>query len=160
MFKKFLLALTVAVPALGFTACSDDDDLPDVDFNVSVSGATVVDGKIYAVAGETLTIDGIKVINNESKNAIITYANYYWDYRFIGQSVVEPYGFEIYISNETAPGEHLLEIYTPVYAVDKEPAFAVLAYPVVVVEDESELPDNGVATLSTTPTFTTDEPSK
>ncbi|MDE6301162.1 MAG: hypothetical protein K2M19_05560 [Muribaculaceae bacterium] len=160
MFKKFLLALTVALPAVAFTSCSDDDDLPDVNFDVAVSGGTVVDGTIYTVAGETLKIDGIKVINNENKNAIITYANYYWDYRFIGQNPVEPYGFEIYISEETEPGEHLLEIYTPVYAVDKEPAFAVLAYPVMVVEDASQLPDNGVSTLKTTPNYTKDEPSK
>lgn len=160
MIKKLVFALALALPALAFTSCNDDKDLPNVDFDVAVSGGTVVDGKIYTVAGNTLTIDGIKVINNENKNAIITYANYYWDYRFIGQNVVEPFGMEIYISNETAPGEHLLEIYTPVYATDKEPAFAVLAYPVEVLESEDQLPDNGTSTLTTTPTFSTDEPSK
>ena len=160
MFKKILLALAVAVPAVAFTSCNDDDDLPNVDFNVAVSGGTVVDGTIYTVAGDTLSIDGIKVVNNENKNAIITYASYYWDYRFIGTNPVEPFGYEIYISNETEPGKHLLEIYTPVYAVDKEPAFAVLAYPVVVVENATELPDNGVSTISGNVTYTTDQPTK
>ncbi|MDE7468157.1 MAG: hypothetical protein K2M61_07365 [Muribaculaceae bacterium] len=160
MFKKFLLALAVAVPAVAFTSCSDDDDLPDVNFDVAISGGTVVDGTIYTVAGDTLTIDGIKVVNNENKNAIISYANYYWDYRYIGQNPVEPFGYQIYISEATVPGKHILEIYTPVFAVDKEPAFAVLAYPVVVVDDEADLPDGGVATLNTTPTFANDEPSK
>ena len=160
MIKKILLALAVALPAVAFTSCNDDKDLPDVNFDVAVSGGTVVDGTIYTVAGDTLTIDGIKVVNNENKNAIITYANYYWDYRYIGQNPVEPFGFEIYISNETELGEHLLEIYAPVFAVDKEPAFAVLAYPVVVVEDASQLPDNGVATLKTSPVYSDSEPSK
>lgn len=157
MLKKFLLALAVALPAVAFTSCSDDDDLPDVTFDVTVSGGTVYDGKIYVVAGNDLTIDGIKVINNEKKPAIISYANYYWDYRFLGRNLIEPYGYELYISNETAPGEHLLEIYAPLYAEDKAPAFAVLAYQVVVVEEESQLPEGGTSSLTTAPTYTTDE---
>lgn len=160
--KKFLYLLVCALPVLGFTSCDDDEkDIPDVDFSLQVSGGEYADGKIYVAAGTDLKIDGITVVNNEQgKEALIPYANYYWDYSFLGQSVVAPYGYNIVIPEDYELGDHVLEITCPVYAVDKAPAFAVLQYTVVVVEGEDQMPDNGTATAPGEPQLRDSDPSK
>lgn len=160
--KKLFYFLLCALPFLSFTSCSDDDnDLPDVDFSLTVSGGKFVDNKIYAVAGTDLVIDGITVINNEEgKEAMIPYANYYWDFRPIGQSVVAPYGLKIYIPEDTELGEHILEISAPLYAVDKSPAFTVIDYTVVVVADEADIPDGGDNSSTDTPQVKSNDPNK
>lgn len=159
--KKIFYFLLCALPLVSFTSCDDDNDLPDVDFSIAISDGTFVDGKIYAVAGTDLVIDGITVINNEKgKEAIIPYANYFWDFRPLGQSVIAPYGITIALPEEMEPGEHILEISAPVYAVDKSPAFTVLDYTVVVVSDESDIPDGGTASTVGTPQIQANDPAK
>ncbi len=150
--KRFLYLMIFALPLLAFTSCNDDDDLPDVDFIVDISGATYVDGTIYCVQGQPFTIDAINVVNNEKgKEALITYAEYFWDYMRLGTSGTPPFAFEIYVSEEAELGNHLLEIYAPVYAVDKSPAFSMMAFNVVVVATTDELPDNGVTSFTFAP---------
>ena len=160
--KKLLYLLVCALPVLGFTSChDDDDDIHDVDFSIQVSGGEYSDGKIYAVAGTDLTIESITVVNQEQgKGVLIPYANYYWDYSFLGQSVEKPYGYNIVIPEDYELGEHLLEITCPVYAVDKAPAFAVLSYTVIVVGSEDQLPGNGTTTAPGNPTIRDTAPSK
>ncbi len=159
--KKLYYLLLCALPLIGFTSCSDDDnDLPDVDFILSVNDAVFKDNTIYVVAGETFTVDGIQVVNNEKgKEALFTYAEYFWDYQRLGVSAQEPYGFEIYVSPDTPLGTHLLEIYAPVYAVDKTPAFAMVSYTVEVVESADDLPA-GVENFITAPQVRTTDPTK
>ncbi|MBD5232803.1 MAG: hypothetical protein HDS65_01350 [Bacteroidales bacterium] len=160
MIKKLLAAALIAIPALAFVSCSDDDkNLPDVDFNVEVENATKVDGAVYVVQGETLTISGITVTNREEgKEAAITQAAYFWDGRYIGTSVFAPYGIEIPTSDTTPLGNHSLDIQAPVLAVDKEVATAVIGLKVVVVESEDEVPGGGSTTFVATPTTTQANP--
>lgn len=141
--KRFLKALyLLPLMMLAFTSCNDDDDTPDVDFYVSISGAANIDNNIYLVRGDTLFIDSINVVNREpGKEALISSATYYWDYMRLGTAVLAPYGFAIATSEQTPVGNHLLEIETPVLAVDKSPGIAVLAYTVKVVADSTEIPD-------------------
>lgn len=140
--KKFLSLLLFVAPALAFTACSDDgDSIPDVDFNFEFENVTKADGKLYVVQGETMEITSITVTNNEEgKKAFITSADYYWDYYYIGTSIQPPYGFEINIDKSTPVGTHALEVECPVYAVGKEPAFAVVSFEVDVVASADDLP--------------------
>ncbi|MDE7389011.1 MAG: hypothetical protein K2M97_07170, partial [Muribaculaceae bacterium] len=60
--KKFMLAL-LALPmiALGFTSCSDDDDLPEANVDVTISGGyqNPTEGKIYIAAGDPLFFDAL-----------------------------------------------------------------------------------------------------
>ncbi|MCM1033180.1 MAG: hypothetical protein NC405_05425 [Odoribacter sp.] len=159
--KRLFYLFIFALPLIGFTACDDDNDLPDVDFIIDISDASYVDGTIYVVAGETFTIDGIKVVNNEKgKEALITYAEYFWDYQRLGVSASDPFAFEIYVSPETPLGEHLLEIYSPVYAVDKTPAFAMQAFNVQVVASASDIPAGGVTSFTAEPSLRDTDPSK
>lgn len=142
--KKFFYLLLLLIP-LGLTSChDDDDDLPNVDFDVTFQDAAIgEDGVIYVVQGESFSIEGVKVINREAgKSAIITSATYFWDAFPLGTSVVEPYGFEIETSSTTPLGNHSLQISCPVYAVDKEMATALISFTVCVVADENELPDD------------------
>lgn len=140
VMKKFYYLLLLALP-FAFAACSDDDDLPDVDFSIDVSGAVNVDNALYVVKGDAFKIESIQVVNNDKdKKAIITSADYYWDYYHIGANFQSPYGFEIQTTEETRVGEHLLEIECPVYAVDKSPAIALVAYSVYVVENADDIP--------------------
>ncbi|MCM1068163.1 MAG: hypothetical protein NC418_11380 [Muribaculaceae bacterium] len=150
--KKFLTMMLMALPLLGLTACHDDDDVPDVDFNIAIENAVRADGYLYVVQGETMEVASIEVKNNDAgKPAMITAANYYWDYRYIGSSIEPPYGMEIEISETTPTGEHLLEIECPLFAEDKAAATAIVSFNVKVVSDQSELPDTGEQTFTVHP---------
>lgn len=142
--KKYLYLLLLLIP-LGLTSCHDDDnDLPDVDFDVTFNDAAIDEnGVVYVVQGESFEVESVKVINREAgKSAIITSATYFWDAFPLGTSVVEPFGFEIETSTTTPLGNHSLQISCPVYAVDKEMATALVSFTVCVVADEADLPDS------------------
>lgn len=160
--KKFAYLLALALPMIAFTSCHDDDkDLPNVDYNITISGAEFSDGQIYVAQGDTLKIDAVTVVNNEQgKAASIPYANYYWDGYFIGQSVVAPYAFEIEITDKVPVGLHALEITSPVYAVDKAVAFGVIRYKVNVVEAEEDMPEGGTVSHRVTPGLQETEPAQ
>lgn len=137
--------LLIALP-FAITSCSNDNDLPQVDFQVSFSGATIDadNGMIYVVTGDTLKIDAINVKNTESDKAVaLTSTEYFWDYNFIGNSPFPPYGFKIYVSPQTSVGAHNLTIRTGILAEGKEPAVGVLDYTIEVVSDSTQLPVTG-----------------
>ena len=60
--KKFIY-LAIALIALPFalTSCSDDDDLPNVDYTIEIAGGVMdqTDNQIYVVQGDTLTIESL-----------------------------------------------------------------------------------------------------
>lgn len=146
-YALLLLALPFAV-----TSCSDEDDLPDVDYTISISGGVFDQdaGTIYVVQGDTLRIDALNVVNLDSdKAASITGAEYFWDYGFIGSSPLPPYGFNIYVSDTTPLGNHTLSIRTGVVAVDKEPAFGIVAYTVKVVASADDIPSSATSQSNT-----------
>lgn len=157
-----LIALALTLPLALFTSCDDDDkDLPDVDFVMDIQNAVYSDGQIYVVAGDTLEITSLGVINKEAnRKAIIPYADYYWDYIRIAQAVVPPFGVDIYINKETRVGEHLLEVYALVYAEDKSPAFSVIQYTVNVVASPEDLPSDAVTSFRATPSIQDNDPTK
>jgi len=137
--------LLLPLLAAGFTSCDDDNDLPDVDIYVNISGAKNIEGTIYVVQGDTLYIDSIDVVNREEgKAAMISSATYYWDYLNIGTAVLPPYSFAIATSAKTPIGRHLLQIESPVAAVDKELGIALLGYIVEVVSSADDIPDGNI----------------
>lgn len=152
--KKYLYFLLLLIPAFALVSCDDDKDLPDVDFDFTFENAIDVDGTLYVVQGETMEVTSIQVINNEpDKRAMITAANYYWDYYFLGSTVQPPYAFEIDVDAETPLGDHLLEVEAPLYAVDKAPAVAVVAFKVKVVASPEDIPEAGTATTRISPSI-------
>lgn len=155
MKKLHLLLLPLlALPLfLGLTSCNDDNDLPNVDISIAISGGKAVDGTIYVVQGDTLTIEGITVTNLDSKKgASITGATYFWDYYRLGTAVIPPYGFDIVTTDETALGKHLLEIESPVYATGKAPGVSIQVYDVMVVASADDIPAGTVSQSVTTDT--------
>ncbi len=140
--KKLFILLAIALPlAFAVTSCDDDDDLPNVELNLTFSGGQFVDGSLFVVQGDTLSIDSVTVSNLEkNKAAAITSATYYWDGVCLGTSVVHPYAFKIATSDSTPLGEHLLQVETPILAVDKSAAIGVVNYSVFVVADSLDIP--------------------
>lgn len=154
--KKLLYLLLAVVPFI-FTACHDDDDLPKVDFNITISNGTYSDGTVYMVQGQTLTVESITVTNLESnKGAMITAASYYWDGYYLGASIQTPYAFEIETTDKTPVGRHTLQIVCPLLAVDKELATAVISYPVEVVATADDMPTGGTTAFTGTPSVSDD----
>jgi hypothetical protein len=140
--KKLLFACLLALP-LAFVApsCDDDENLPDVELNVSFSGAKFIDGALFVVQGDTITIDSVTVTNLEKgKAAALMSATYYWDAFRLGTAVVQPYKFQIVTNDSTPVGQHLLQIETPILADDKSAAIGVVSYAVEVVADSTEIP--------------------
>jgi len=85
---KKILFLLLAIMPLALVSCHDENDLPDVDFTVTVTGGTYVDGSIYVVQGENLVINSILVHNKENgKAAMINSAAYYWDGYYLGTAI-------------------------------------------------------------------------
>ena len=138
--KKFFYLLLLALP-LAFVSCSDDDDLPNVTFNLVVGdGNEMVDNTIYVPVGTDLTISQLSCTNvDEKKAATITNATYFIDGYRLGTSLVAPYSISI-PTTEMSVGKHTLSIETTVLAVDKTPAFAIVSYPVEVVASASDMP--------------------
>lgn len=152
--KKILSAILLALPMLAVVSCDDDGkSLPDVDFNFEIENAVRGEnGALYVVQGENLEIKSIQVINKDKdKNAMITAANYYWDYYYIGSAIQPPYGFEIEITDNTPVGAHLLQVEAPLFAEDKEAATAVVTFNVEVVPAPENIPDGGTTTFSVHP---------
>ena len=146
--KKTLLYLFAAViPALAFTSCDDHDDLPDVSFNVNIADGSFYNNEIYVVQGDTLHIESVAVTNNEQGKAVtIPYVNYYFEFNFIGQNAIEPFGFDIAFPETLPIGRYTLEIGCPVFAVDKAPGYAMLSYRVNVVESVADIPNEATQT--------------
>ena len=150
---KKILFLLLAIMPLALVSCHDENDLPDVDFTVSVTGGTYVDGSIYVVQGENLVINSILVHNKENgKAAMINSAAYYWDGYYLGTAIQPPFGFEIETTEETPLGKHSLEIVSPLLAVDKEIATSVLVYNVTIVGSADDIPAGGTNTFIGIPT--------
>ena len=139
------MTMLAMLPMLfAFTACSDDDDLPQVDFDFTYENATVVDNTVYVVQGTTFDISAITVTNREEgKGCGISYAAYYWDYLYLGTTVEPPYGFEIELAEDTPLGKHNIEVRCQVFAVDKTIANAVVSIDVVVVASADDIPQTG-----------------
>lgn len=148
--KKFTYLLAVLVPFFAFTACDDNDSLPDVDFKVQIADAAFYNGELYVVQGDTIKIESVEVVNNEKgKSVTIPYINYFFDYQALGRNVIEPYQFDIAITESVVIGKHYLELTAPVFAVDKEPGYAVVTYTVNVVQSLSDIPIEAQHTVMT-----------
>lgn len=140
--KKLYYLLLLALPLLGFNACDDDDDLPNVSLSASIEGATRVDNTLYVLAGDTLDIESINLVDNTKKGAVIGSATYFWDYYRLGGTIVAPYGMDI--ATEGVPvGNHLLQINVSIYAVDYTPCVGYMSYQVKIVDSPNDIPTEG-----------------
>lgn len=148
LFYSILLAV-LPVMAMSLVSCNDDNDLPDVNIALDVENATMVNGTIYVVQGDTLNVTGIRVTNNEAgKGAAVTNVKYYIDGYFIGESIFSPFPAYNITDADTPVGKYDLGVSCTVLAADKSIAAAALNYPFQVVESAEDIPTDG--TPSTT----------
>lgn len=140
--KKFLYLLLLLPLGLISASCSDDDDkVPDVGLQATVSGGTVEDNVIYVAQGTPLVIEQMTIVNHTGKDAAIGVVNYFIDGVAAGQSLLAPYRFELYTDNLPV-GDHVLTAEMPVYVVDYPICFGAFSFNVKVVEAPEDLPDD------------------
>lgn len=143
---KRLYYLLLALPLLvGFTACDDNDDVPPVDVTVTLNGAAVVDGIVYVVQPDGFSVESVNLINNGTKNAVLGSVVYIWDYRRVGESVIQPYAFD-FNTSASQLGNHLFQVEAAVYAVDYSPCVALVTMPVKVVASVDDIPSGSEIT--------------
>lgn len=149
---KKLIYLLFALP-LFFVSCSDDDDLPNFQLQIDMTGQTEITDKGVVVVpqGTPLTVESISIVNPSVKDITLGGATYYWDYVFQGSTLIAPFG--MVFNTENLPlGSHLLQIYLPVLAVNYSPAEAVASYTVRIVEPLQEgepVPDTPASQIVT-----------
>lgn len=134
MMKKVIFALMLLPLLALLPACSDDDnDLPEVDFEVVMSGGeqNPDDNKIYIVRGDTLTIESITPISRNGKKATLGLTTFYLNGLPQAQTVTVPFGAK-FATADMQPGEYTFQIKTSVYQIDKSAAFALLSYDLIV----------------------------
>jgi len=151
--KKFMYLALAALPVLAVTACSDDDDTPDVDISVNYENGVQVEDTVYAVMGDTLKITGIEVKakrpGKKATGGIVTY-NLNGVTYFV--SAVAPYPCYIPTSDFVA-GRYVLGMLMPIFEVDCTPATAYMEMPLKFVENADQIPStstpgtNGRVTL-------------
>lgn len=147
--KKFLLSLMV-LPMLGlFTSCDNDgDDLPEVDMEVTFSGATQSpdNNKLYITQGTPLVVESVNAVSRNGKRTTLGLTTYYIDGIPQYQTVTVPFGAE-FDTSVLDPGEYLFQIKSSVYQIDKSAAYVMMTY-YLVVEEPQNTPDAQSATGS------------
>ncbi len=141
---KKILYLLFALPLLGLiSSCDDDKDLPDVTFSMDYSGASCVDDVLYVVQGDTLYINALNVTPAEgTKKATLGLTTYYWDFSPFYSTITVPFSTAI-ATEGIEPGDHMLQVRTTIYQVDKEQAFGLFSYKVVIVPTDEDQPGDG-----------------
>ncbi|MBD5357162.1 MAG: hypothetical protein HDR88_09195 [Bacteroides sp.] len=166
----------LAFPLAFFTSCSDDDDLPQVDLTLTVSGVTQYDNAFYAIQGNTettpisdsesdseeeevnpnvVTIDGLKATSLTNQNAGVTNVVY-----FLDGIIIPPQLGTLNVTIPTASlsiGTHTLSLSATVLQVDKTIANVTLRYPLCIVASAEDLPIGApeIGTYSVTTTTNT-----
>lgn len=144
MKKKLFYYLLMLLP-LGMiaTACdSDDDNIPNVGVQATISGGVFDDEEIYVVKGDVLKIDALTLVNKTGKEGTLGAVTYYWDHYLVGTNIAQPYGLSIETADQPV-GRHLLQAQMPIYVVDHPICYGYIQYYVNIVETASDLPGGG-----------------
>ena len=143
---KKLFYLLIALPMLLVAACDNDDDYPDVKVGVSYEGATSVDGTLYCVQGDTLTVDSVFVTPvNTNSRATIGSVTYVFDGRPLGIAPTPPYAISI-LTEPIPTGTYDLRLQMSVFENGRTPGIAYCTIPVTIVESESDIPTGDTGT--------------
>lgn len=158
---KKLFYLLIALPLAFFASCSNDDDLPQVDLTLTVSGVTQYDNAFYAVQGEEesgtdgqksdadseenevptniISIEGLTAKSLTNKNATVVNAVYYLDGRILPPSFETSYVCQI-PTDMLGIGTHTLSVTANVLQEDKSIANTALNFPLKIVANYEDLP--------------------
>lgn len=146
---KKLLYLLAALPLLFFASCHDDDDLPEVNVGIDYSGATSVDGVLYAVQGDTISIDSVYVSPvNPNSRAMISGVTYYLDQRLLGFAPISPFSVGI-LTDNMPTGKHALRLDMTVLETGREVGAYYVLMPIKIVSDSTQIPSGNPGTPGT-----------
>ena len=137
---KKLLYFLIALPMLILASCHDENDLPDVNVGITYTGATSLDGSLYIVQGDTVTIDSVYVTPvNPNSRALVANVTYFLDQRLMSYSPIAPFSMG-FLTENLPVGKHTLRLDMTVLEVDREPGTYYLLVPLTVVADSTKLP--------------------
>ncbi|MCM1152532.1 MAG: hypothetical protein NC328_02615 [Muribaculum sp.] len=144
MKQKVLLMMMALTGLFALSACSDDNDLPDVNITVQMQEVSEYNGIIYVVQGKEFQVNSITVTSLNGKNSALTTVEYYMDHYLTAVTNVSPYTCT-FNTNSLPVGNHLLQMRSNVLQVDKSLATVWLNYYVTVVASEKDLPEGAPA---------------
>ena len=140
--KKILYSLMILPMLAVMSSCSNNDnDLPEVDLQVTVSGGeqNSADNKIYIEQGTPFKVESVTAVPRNGKKATLGLTTYYLNGIPQYQTVTVPFACTI-STEELEPGEYSFQIKSAVYQVDKVAAFVLMSYDLVVVPPASDIP--------------------
>lgn len=147
--RKFLNLLLFMSVMTALTSCHDDDNIPQVTFNVNYEGAIKTDGVFYVVRGDVFTITSVTVTPVDgTERAELGPVTYAWDYGVLGTNFISPYGLSIDTSVEPL-GNHLLQLTATVIQEGKSLGQAAIGLPVKIVASPEDIPGYTPDTPST-----------
>lgn len=142
---KKLFLLLFSLPLLFFASCSSDDDLANVELEVTMSNVTKVGNVFYAVKGTDVTIDGVSVKSLTDKAAGVTGVRYFIDDIPLIGSIENPYACEFSTDVLKVNTIHTIAVAATVLQVDKTITQAALNFAFVVVDSAEDLPADAPA---------------
>lgn len=137
MKKIFYLLLILPLMMM---SCKEDE-MPNVKFNVEFSGGVKVNGTIYVVKGDTLSVENVEIASHGDKNAAMGEVSYFLDGLFLITKFFPPYKINI-PTNDMRINNHVLEFNCPLYVEDSPILTAYFRYPVKLVSNPDSIPQD------------------
>lgn len=131
IFSGKNIAIAMVALVFGMASCSDNK-MPDVQLGFKETGGVNKDGVINICNEDTLSIDEVYVVaENSTPSTTIFRTDYYWDNVWIGQRITPPFGYRFLIDvNRT--GMHTLTLFNVVGANGYSLTNCVTTIPVYV----------------------------
>lgn len=154
---KKLFYLLFLLPLAFFASCSDDDEIAQVDFNVTLSGVTKVNNNFYTVVGDTVSVNRAYVTSKTDKAATLAGVRYYLNGLLIPATIQADGDFSVdFTTAGMQPGTYTFGVTASVLQVDKSINTAVFSLPLYVVENKESLPEGAPEIGTYTVTLDTD----
>ena len=153
---KKLLYLLLLVPLTFIASCSKDDDVAPFDMTLTLSGVTQVNNTFYAVSGDNVTIDNLKVTPVGGKETMVSNVMFFLNDAPVFPNpwnVLEPISF----STQGLPeGVYNVGVAGNLLQVDQSIKNFAASYTLVLVGSNEELPEGApeLGTYSQTINFT------
>lgn len=141
--KKILLTL-LALPLLAITACSSDDDKPQVNVDLSYGNSTVANNEVYVVKPDTFKVTSVKVTPvREGHKATNGPVSYFLNGVPLGTNPVQPFGIAI-PTDDMETGAYSLQLSMPILEEGCELANGLVSVTVNVVASADDIPSAAV----------------
>ncbi|MCH5232894.1 MAG: hypothetical protein J1E78_04575 [Muribaculaceae bacterium] len=137
---KKLIYLLAFLPLAFMSACTSDDDLPKVDFKLTLSGVTFFNNDFYTVAGEDVTIEEFSAISLNGKNSGVQNVIVYFDGIPMIPDPEEPF-VTTFSTEGITPGPHTLGFSGYVLQEGSPITTFVCEYQLELVASEEDLPE-------------------